>query len=224
MTDRGYSYTPPLGHAWLTPLYDTAIRVSTREGVWRSAFIKQIAPSPSDRILDVGCGTGTLAVALNRLEPEADIIGIDPDSQALGRAAAKVGTGSRSIRFVQGFLSQAILPASWKPTKIISSLVFHQTPLGTKREIIRMMRSLLAENGEIHIADYGKQQSVLMRLLFRLTVQMLDGVADTQSNADGILPELMHEAGLKVDETRRLVTPTGSISLYRATPYGLLAP
>jgi ubiquinone/menaquinone biosynthesis C-methylase UbiE len=218
MNDTEYSYTPPLGHAWLTPLYDTAIRVSTREGAWRSAFIKQIAPSPDDRILDVGCGTGTLAVALNRLEPEAEIIGIDPDRQALTRAASKIAAGSRSVRFVQGFLSQDNLPKNWKPTKIISSLVFHQTPLGIKREIICTMRSLLAENGEIHIADYGKQPSVLMRLLFRMTVQMLDGVADTQPNAAGILPELMVEAGLSVRNTHMVSTPTGSISLYRALP------
>ena len=216
MTDRGYSYTPPLGHAWLTPLYDTAIRVSTREGIWRSAFIKQIAPSPDDRILDVGCGTGTLAVALKRLEPEADIIGIDPDSQALGRATAKVGTGSRSIRFVQGFLSRNILPSDWRPTKIVSSLVFHQTPLETKRELIRTMCSLLATGGEIHIADYGTPQNALMRVLFRMTVQLLDGVRDTQPNADGVLPDLMCEAGLSVTIPRVVSTPTGSISLYRA--------
>tara|TARA_R110002072_G_scaffold26450_1_gene87432 strand:- start:72 stop:758 length:687 start_codon:yes stop_codon:yes gene_type:complete len=217
--DVARAYTPPLGHAWLTPLYDTAIRVSTREGVWRSALIQQIAPSACDRILDVGCGTGTLAVALNQLVPEADIIGIDPDGHALARAAAKAGRESRSLRFVEGFLSKDILPSNWKPTKIISSLVFHQTPLGTKREIFRTMHDLLAENGEIHIADYGIQKSALMRTLFRMTVQMLDGVTDTQPNADGILPELMREVGLTVDEGRILPTPTGSISLYRALPH-----
>ena len=224
MTADQSAYTPPLGHNWLTPTYDTVIRVLTREAAWRSALIDQIAPSSADRILDVGCGTGTLAVELNRLVPEAEIIGIDPDATALERALAKADSSSRSLRFLEGFLSKAALPLNWKPTKIVSSLVFHQTPLATKREILRTMHDLLAENGEIHIADYGFQKGPVMRALFRMTVQMLDGVADTQPNADGILPELMREVGLTVDAGRTLPTPTGSISLYRTTPRGMQQP
>ncbi|GJL96541.1 MAG: hypothetical protein DHS20C06_03580 [Hyphobacterium sp.] len=218
MTVGSKVYTPPLGHDWLTPVYDTAVRALTREHVWRSAFIKQIDPSHDDRILDVGCGTGTLAVALKQMAPQADIVGIDPDRRALARAAAKATAESQTLRFVEGFLSESALPSKWKPTKIISSLVFHQTPLATKREILSTMSSLLPEKGAIHIADYGLQQSVLMRALFRSTVQMLDGVADTQPNADGILPELMAEIGLVVENTRIVPTPSGAISFYRAVP------
>lgn len=224
MTDSKSTYTPPLRYNWLTPIYDTVIRALTRETAWRSALIQQIAPSSADRILDVGCGTGTFAVELNRLVPEAEIIGIDPDATALERAFAKADSSSRSVRFLEGFLSKAALPLNWKPTKIVSSLVFHQTPLATKREILRTMHDLLAENGEIHIADYGFQKSPVMRAMFRMTVQMLDGLADTQPNADGILPELMREVGLTVDEGRILPTPTGSISLYRAMPRGMQQP
>ena len=78
------------------------------------------------------------------------------------------------------------------------------------------MYSLLATGGEIHIADYGTPQNALMRVLFRMTVQLLDGVRDTQPNADGVLPDLMCEAGLSVTIPRVVSTPTGSISLYRA--------
>lgn len=219
MTDRTNKYTPPLGHDWLTPVYDTAIGGLTRERVWRAAFIKQIAPSPDDRILDVGCGTGTMAIALNRMVPQAEIIGIDPDDRALARAVEKAAVERESLRFIKGFLSEAALPSNWKPTKIISSLVFHQTPLATKRELLHTMSSLLAKDGEIHIADYGLQQSVLMRTLFRMTVQMLDGIADTQPNADGVLPELIAEVGFVVDNTRVVSTPSGAISLYRAVPH-----
>ena len=224
MTDSKSTYTPPLRYNWLTPIYDTVIRALTRETAWRSALIQQIDPSPDDRILDVGCGTGTLAVELNKLVPEAEIIGIDPDTAALVRALAKVDPRTQSLRFLEGFLSESSLPLNWKPNKIVSSLVFHQTPETMKRELLFTMRDLLAENGEIHIADYGFQKGPVMRALFRMTVQMLDGVADTQPNADGILPELMREVELTVDAGRTLPTPTGSISLYRAMPRGMQQP
>lgn len=55
-----------------------------------------------------------------------------------------------------------------------------------------------------------------MRALFRL-VQWIDGFADTQPNADGVLPDLMREAGfIDVTESHVFATATGSISIYAA--------
>jgi hypothetical protein len=66
------------------------------------------------------------------------------------------------------------------------------------------------------IADYGRQWG-LMRLLFRLTIQRLDGVADTQPNADGVLPELVRATGFdNVREAARIHTVTGTIALIAA--------
>src|SRR3546814_1465932 len=56
-----------------------------------------------------------------------------------------------------------------------------------------------------------------MRLLFRLTIQQLDGVQDTQLNADGLLPVLMREAGFRdVRELETFLTPTGPIVIIQA--------
>jgi ubiquinone/menaquinone biosynthesis C-methylase UbiE len=213
---RDKSYTPPLGHDALTPLYDLAIRSLTRENVWRSALVRQVAPSSYDRILDVGCGTGTLALTLKRAAPEADIIGIDPDSRALTKARDKAKAAGQAIAFVHGFLGDARLPDGWKPTKIVSSLMFHQVPLPAKGDILSTMRKMLDIGGEIHIADYGLQREAIMRGLFRMTVQLLDGVKDTQPNADGALEELMRAAGFECAPPQVVRTMTGAISLYRA--------
>ena len=91
------AYTPPLGYEILTPLYDSAIRYLTREKIWRTALVEQINPQVDDRILDVGCGTGSLLAALSQRCPNAEYVGLDPDAHALNRASEKIE--NRNVSF-----------------------------------------------------------------------------------------------------------------------------
>ena len=83
-------FTPPLGKSWLTPFYDRAIAVFTRERRWRRAIVEKAALLPGDKVIDVGCGTGTLLRALMANCPEAGFIGVEPDPAALAQLAAGV--------------------------------------------------------------------------------------------------------------------------------------
>jgi hypothetical protein len=85
-----------------------------------------------------------------------------------------------------------------------------------KGAALAAMYAALGAGGELHIADYGLQRTPLMRALFRGVVQNLDGRVNTEPNARGVLPELMHAAGFRsVEETLVIPTLSGSISLYR---------
>lgn len=210
-------FTPALGSSRMTSLYDTAIALFTREASWRKPFAAQIDPSGGDRILDVGCGTGSLAIMLKQCAPGAEIVGLDPDSMVLDRARQKAVRAGVALAWRSGFLDELLADELPPFSKVVSSLVLHQTPIEEKRVILETARRLLVPGGELHVADYGLQRSKLMRLLFRMTVQSIDGVRDTQPNADGIIPDLMEAAGFcDVAEIRLITTPTGSISLYRA--------
>lgn len=80
------------------------------------------------------------------------------------------------------------------------------------------MRTCLAHRSKRLIADYALQRNKLMRGLFRVTVQLIDGVADTQPNADGMIETILPElTGQKTRPERILLTPTGAISLFQAT-------
>ena len=119
--------------------------------------------------------------------------------------------------FDKGFLPDRPASDAHRVDKIVSSLVFHQVPVSEKVRLFAAMREWLKPAGSIFIADYGEQRSIPMKVAFRLTVQLLDGVADTQPNADGILPGLMREAGFKdVTLLGRIGTPSGSIDLLTA--------
>jgi len=215
-TSRTDTHTPPLGHRALTPLYDLAIVAITREKTWRAALVEAIDPSPGDSILDIGAGTGSLAMALHAECPGIRYIGIDPDAEAIRRARKKIAELEGDIRFHEGFFSANKNYFGEPPNKIVSSLVLHQVPLAEKRRIIAQAKKVLAPGGLLFIADYGLQRGV-QRLLFRSTVQALDGVEDTQPNADGIIQLLLNEAEFSsISEDRRIETPTGTITLYRA--------
>ena len=207
------AYVPALGDRRLSPFYDATVALMTCERTWRRAFIKQIAPEPRDVILDVGCGTGTLAVMLKRACPSASIYGIDPDPDILSRAEVKARDAGVLVHFAKGY-AQETAAAGIRPNKIVTSLVLHQVPLAGKRSAVLSAFAALRPGGELHIADYGEQRSPLMRFAFR-QVQALDGFDNTQPNAEGILPQLMDEASFSnVRENAIVPTPTGAISLY----------
>ncbi len=208
------AYTPALGRRWLTPAYDAAVALATRERRWRNDLAAQIAPQPDESILDVGCGTGTLAIRLKLAEPLCRIVGLDPDPEVLDRARAKARAAGVDIEWRRGFLTAGLVRDLAPFDVAVTSLVLHQTPLPVKAEILKSMHDVLAPDGRLFVADYALQRSRLMRALFRLSVQAIDGVADTQANADGCLPQLIERAGFaSVDETAVIATPTGSISI-----------
>ncbi len=211
------TYAPPLSFKALTPLYDLVISVLTRENKWRQAFAREIAPLPNDNIVDIGSGTGSLAPILHKMAPLSHYLGIDPDADAANRAKKKNAQAGSNAQFKVGFFSANHIATDAPPNKIISSFVFHQVPLLEKKRIIKDIFDVLPQDGAVYIADYGYQRSALMRVLFRLTVQTLDGIEDTQPNAEGIIPKILEYSGFdKISEVSTTPTLTGSISIYSA--------
>ena len=207
-------YTPPLGIGFLTPAYDVAIAMLTRENRWRSLLLDHLSPQENDRILDIGSGTGRLADMLHATEPRVEYLGVDPDKSAVSIARKRALRRGMDAQFQARFFDGTETIGGKAPNKIVSSLVLHQTPLPEKRRIIQTAFDILSENGIFVVADYGVQSTALMRILFRGTVQFLDGVENTQHNAEGVLPKLFKEAGFSGPVERDTVfTPTGSIAI-----------
>ncbi len=212
---RESSYVPPLRFHALTSLYDATVRATTREVRWRPQLVAQADVRAGHRVLDLGCGTGTLSILLGRAAPEAEILGLDADAGALRIAREKAERAGLAIAFQQALIDEASFePASLD--RVVSSLVLHHLAPAAKRRALARVHEWLRPGGELHLADWGRAANVWQRVAF-LGVQILDGFANTRDHVRSGLEPFLREAGFaEVEETGRQGTPLGVISLYRA--------
>jgi len=209
------AYIPAFKYGWLTPLYDPLVRWTLRESTFKRQLLKQARIERGHRVLDLGCGTGTLTLLIKSHHPKAQVIGLDADPKVLEITRAKAARAGLDITLDHGMAFE--LPYSDNSfDRVVSSLLFHHLTRENKHRTLREVLRVLRSGGELHIADWGKAQNRLMRVAF-LFVQMLDGFSGTADNVSGLLPELFRAAGFeKVQETARYMTIVGTLSLYRA--------
>src|SRR5260370_2391849 len=96
------TYLPAAGRDSLLPLYDLMTRLMGADQA-RIGLLNRAQIRPGHRVLDIGCGTGTLLIQLKRLYPETDAVGLDPDPKALARARRKRARAAVSFHLDQGF-------------------------------------------------------------------------------------------------------------------------
>lgn len=211
--------TPALGFHLLTPLYDRVVTLTTRERTFKQALLDQAAIEPGHQVLDVGCGTGTLAIAALRRQPDGQVSGLDADPAVLAIAARKARRAGADIAFALGRSSALPYPDE-RFDRVMSSLFFHHLPWGEKLLTARQMLRVLRPGGELHVADWGRAGGLASRTAF-LAIQLLDGFDTTSDNVAGLLPVLLASAGFRhVEETQRIPTVFGIVSLYRARKPG----
>ena len=215
MKTSSRSYIPALRYGWLTRFYDPVVRLTTREMTLKRALLRQAGIHGHQRILDLGCGTGTLAIMVKHACPTAEVFGLDADAEALAFARVKATRVGVEVRVDQGFAS-ALPYANDSLDQVLSSLFFHHLSFKSKKEGIREVLRVLRPGGEFHIADWGKPTNPGMRVAF-LGVQFLDGFATTADSVTGVLPDLLRQFGFDaVETTQCFATLFGTLALYYA--------
>ncbi len=208
-------YVPALRFRWLTPYYDNIVRLTTREATFKRALITQARIEPGHRVLDLACGTGTLAIWIKECEPLAEVIGVDGDTSILSLASRKAHEAGVALSFEHA-MSHELPYSAGHFDRAVSSLFFHHLSRATKERTALEVFSVLKPGGEPHVADWGRASNVVMRALF-LSIQSLDGFANTQDNVEGRVVELMQAAGFcEVSERETFSTVFGTLALYRA--------
>lgn len=221
--ERERRYVPALRLRALTRFYDPLAALTVREKAFKRRLLEQLSPAPGQRILDLGCGTGTFALLIKRAEPGAEVYGLDADPEILARARSKATAhGGQEISFVQGY-SDELPYEDGSFDRVVTSLFFHHLTREIKLQTAAEIHRVLKPGGELHFADWARPSDPIMATL-SLGVRALDGFGPTRDNFNGRLPGLLEEGGLAdARQTDQLRTAFGTMGLYRARKRGAAA-
>jgi ubiquinone/menaquinone biosynthesis C-methylase UbiE len=209
---RRQQFVPALRFDSLTRVYDPVVAITSRETAFKRRLLEHARIKDGETVLDVACGTGTLAIEVKKASPKAKVAGIDGDPEVLAKAKAKAKTAGVKVDFQRGLSNE--LPYDARSFDVVvSTLFFHHLTDEAKADTAEEIRRVLRLGGRVLIADWGRPQDPLMRMMF-LNVQFLDGFRNTSSNVAGKVPEFLREAGLKrVSVVDRMRTPLGTLEI-----------
>ncbi len=155
------SYIPALSFKWLTPLYDPLLKWGMREETFKRRLIERAGIRPGQRVLDLGCGTGTLTLMLKQANPEAQVTGLDGDAEVLFIARSKSEQAHADITWDTG-LAYKLPYTDHSFDVVVSSLVIHHLISQDKVRAFREVRRVLQPAGWFHIVDFGRPFSLLL--------------------------------------------------------------
>lgn len=194
MPETHDDYIPALSYRFLTPFYDFIQKYIVRDIRYKSLLIRQADLQPGQRVLDLGCGTGTLAIMAKQAQPAADVFGLDADPDMLKVARYKSSQLKVPVTFDVGFTNK--LPYGDATfDRVLSSIMIHHLKTPDKWQTAREVHRVLKPGGQLHIIDFGKPVTWYGKLLG----PFLHRFEEANDNIDGKLPEIFGAPGLKTE-------------------------
>ncbi|PKN88110.1 MAG: methyltransferase type 11 [Chloroflexi bacterium HGW-Chloroflexi-8] len=210
--EKKEQYIPALNRRWLTPLYDPLLKWGMREDTFKRHLIEYSNLANDHKVLDLGCGTGTLTIQIKQHFPSIELIGLDGDATVLQIAGHKAEAAGISIQWKEGLATELPYPeASFD--RVVSCLVIHHLTASNKVKAFKEVFRVLKPGGEFHLLDFGKPTSLIMKII-SIPIARLEEAGD---NIRGLLPEMLRCAGLSnASEVGRFKTLFGELVHYRS--------
>lgn len=150
--------------------YDLLLRVvwGRSERRYREAVVDLARVTAGESVLDVGCGTGTQAIALKHRVGEAGKVnGIDASPEMAARARSKAAKAGVDIDF-QVMTAERLLFADAALDAVLSTTVIHCLPHDVRRRAIVEMHRVLKSKGRLLLIDFGGPAETRRSLVARM--------------------------------------------------------
>jgi ubiquinone/menaquinone biosynthesis C-methylase UbiE len=182
-------------------LYDLALKILTfgRERRLRARLLQPAQLRANESVLDVGCGTGTLALHAKRQVGDGNVAGIDASPEMIARARHKARKANLAVHFEQAFARQMPF-ANASFDVVLCTVALHHIPRTDRPASVAEMKRVVKPGGRVMLADFvfGKRHSVAGFLHHHVGLRTND------------LRALAAEAGLQVVESG----PLGMLDLH----------
>jgi ubiquinone/menaquinone biosynthesis C-methylase UbiE len=147
--------------------YDLKLWIASRgrERVFRERQLDLARIEPGDTVLDLGCGTGTLAIAAARRVGQGGAVhAVDPAEHLLARARKKARRAKANVTFEVG-AGGALAFADESFDVVLTSLVLHHLSHDELRHTVHEIRRVLKPGGRALLVDIGGAQDPVKRTL-----------------------------------------------------------
>ena len=126
-----------------------------RERAFRDRLVLLARLEPGQSVLDIGCGTGSLAIAAKRrVGPFGRMHGIDASPEMIARARKKASKAGLDVTFTNGVVEELPFPDAHFDA-VLSTLMLHHLPRAAREQCLRETRRVLKPGGHVLAVDFG---------------------------------------------------------------------
>lgn len=173
-------------------LYDLLVKgiLFGKEQKLRESIVDLARIQPGEKVLDVGCGTGSLAITAKfKAGPSAEIYGIDAAPEMIERARKKATKAGVDIDFQAGLVEAIDYPDDTFDV-VLNSFMVHHLPGDLKSKAFAEMYRVLKPGGRLLIVDFEPPQSRIAKMILTLFLTQYMMMIDNSK-----IPPLLGEVG-----------------------------
>lgn len=173
--------------------YDLLITLLTlgRERRFRQRLLELAHVEAGESVLDIGCGTGTLAIAAKRVVGDSGVVhGVDASPEMIARARRKARRSGMDVVFEMAKAQSLPFPDA-RFDLVLSTVMLHHLPRAGRSQAVRDARRVLKPGGRLLAVDFVRRSGKGLLAHFHR-----HGRVDPRD-----LIALVTEAGLKVVES-----------------------